>query len=539
MVTDRTGMLFMLFTAAYAAILLFNPSFTQLDYEALRETIFTEGDRLPLAVFPEMGRFYPMFGMEFRLLNLLSSRIVWLHVFVSLQFFATAWLMVRLMGVAGAGRAAAYLSTGVLLFMPGFTNVWVGFAATERNVMFLMAAFLLCFMAYRQSQKTVYLVLGLVCANIALYYKEPVFVMLAAFAGTHLLVTWRTARAGERLYDALLLLSAILFLVAYAVIVVPHLGKSLYGDVNPKTLLTFAKILYSYVANDPFVLLLLPILTVWRTWDVVFRGKPAHPLFDPMLFAGLAYLLAFLKLNIYATNYLLPAYVFALPAAYHFLVREQLLKLHLWRLLAGAMVVLVVMNAIPLGLHIMTLQKYAPVNLVLTMDALASDIRIRAPEHRPSIFLDGIYRELTLHRSDFTYDRDAYFNVGEAMKRRGLDPTRFDLKSDLPPKYAELFPKGGDPTYPYSVFNSDKVWKPERGDYLVITPLTTRNVTDAYLASLSQDYDLVYRTESIFAVPDITLRSQIKRLVKDLVPAGIILDVNVQRVPDYYIFVKN
>ncbi len=531
-------MLFALFVAAYAAILLLNPSYTQIDYEALRETIFTDGDHMPLAVFPEMGRFYPLFGMEYRLISLLSPRIIWLYVFICLQFLAMVWLMTRLMRQAGAGTVVTYLFTGALILLPGFTNVWVGFAATERNVMFLMATFLLCFMAYRQSQKTVYLVLGLVCANIALYYKEPVFVMLAAFAGTHLLITWRTVRAGERLYGALLLLGSFVFIAAYAVIIVPHLGKTLYGDVNPRTLLTFAKILYSYVANDPLVLLLIPILTVWRTWDVVFQGKPAHPLFDPMLFAGLAYLLVFLKLNIYATNYLLPAYVFALPAAYHFLVREQLLKLRVWRILAGATAVLVVLNAIPLGLHIMATQKYVPVNSILTMDALAADIKKRDAGQRPSIFLDGVYRELTLHKPAFTYDRDAYFNVGEAMKRRGLDPTRFDLKSDLPPKYAELFPKGGDPAYLYSVFNSDKVWKPEQGDYLVVTPSTTRHLTDAYLASLLQDYDLVYRTESSFAIPDLTLRTQIKRLIKDLVPAGIVFDANVQRTPDYYILVK-
>lgn len=531
-------MLFMLFIAAYAAILLFNPSFTQLDYEALRETIFTEGDRLPLAVFPEMGRFYPMFGMEFRLLNLLSSRIVWLHVFVSLQFLATAWLMVRLMGVAGAGRAAAYLSTGVLLFMPGFTNVWVGFPAVERNMMFYLAIFLLCFMAYQQKPKTTCLVIGLVCANLALYYKEPAFVALAAFAGTHLLITWRTAGRGAKLYDSLLLLSAFIFAAAYVFLIVPHMGKTLYGDTQYPPLLVFAKILYSYAANDPVVLLLLLPLAAVRGWQIMRRCSPAHPVFDPMLAAGTAYLLVFLKLNMYAANYMLPVYVFALPAIYYFLVREQMLRLFMWKSLVAVAAVLVTLNAIPLGLHIMTVQKYSPVNSVLTMNALAADIKKRDAGDRPSIYLDGVYRELTLHSPTFTYDRDAYFNVGEAMKRRGLDPSRFDLKSELPPKYPHLFPQGGDPAYPYSVFNSDGVWKPERGDYLVITPLTTRNVTDAYLASLSQDYDLVYRTESIFAVPDITLRSQIKRLIKDLVPAGIVFDANVQRAPDYYILVK-
>ena len=519
-------------------MLLFYPSFTQISYEGLRETIFTDGDRLPLAVFPEMGRFYPMFGLEYRLLGLFSPRIVWLYVFVCLQFLAMTWLVVRLMRQAGSGPAATYLITGTLLLLPAFTNVWVGFAATERNVIFLMAVFLLCFMAYQREQKAAYLLLGLVSANLALYYKEPVFLMLTVFAGTHLLIVWRTAGKRVKFYDLLLLLSALAFIVAYTVLIVPYLGKTLYGDTQSPPLLVFAKILYSYTANDPAIILLLTPLTVWRAYRIVFRRAPAHPVFDPMLAAGTGYLLVFLKLNMYSTNYMLPAYVFALPAIYHFFAREQLLKNPAWKLLTGVTVVLAVVNAIPLGLHIMAVQKYTPVNSILTMDALAADIKKRDAGQRPSIFLDGVYRELTLHKPAFTYDRDAYFNVGEAMKRHGLDPTRFDLKSDLPPKSPGLFPIGGDPAYPYSVFNNDRVSKPERGDYLVVTPNTTRHITDAYLSSLRQDYDLIYRTDSMFAVPDFSLKTRVKRLIKDLVPTGVVLDANVQRVPDYYIFVK-
>ena len=168
---DYRTAFFILFVAAYAAMLLFYPSFTQISYEGLRETIFTDGDRLPLAVFPEMGRFYPMFGLEYRLLGLFSPRIVWLYVFVCLQFLAMTWLVVRLMRQAGSGPAATYLITGTLLLLPAFTNVWVGFAATERNVIFL-AVFLLCFAWLTSAKKAAYLLLS-VSATLHLYYKEP------------------------------------------------------------------------------------------------------------------------------------------------------------------------------------------------------------------------------------------------------------------------------------------------------------------------------------------------------------------------------
>lgn len=538
MASERGTLLFGLFVAAYAAILLLNPSFMQVNYEALRETIFTDGDHLPLAVFPEMGRFYPMFGMEYRLLNLFSSRIVWLHVFVALQFLIVIWLVVRLMREAGANQAVAYVVTGAFALLPAFTNVWVGFPATERNLVFWLAILLLCFMAYQRQPRTIYLVWGIVGANIALYYKEPVFVMLAAFAGTHLLITMQSARPGKRLYDALLLLSSFLFIAIYIIVIVPYMGRTLYGDTNDQPLLVFAKILYSYAANDPVIIFLLLPLTAWRVYQIVIRRVAAHPIFDPMLAAGTAYLLVFLKLNMYSTNYMLPAYVFALPAVYYFFAQELLLKRPIWKLLAGIAVVLVVMNAIPLGLHIMALQKYSPVNSVLTMNALADDIKKQGPDRRPNIFLDGIYRELTQHPPTFTYDRDAYFNVGEAMKRRGLTVDQFDLKSDLPPRFPHLFPKGGDQAYAYSVFRSDEVWELSPGDYLVIMPHTTKNITDAYINRLMQEYDLLFRTQSMFAIPDISVRTYIKQLVKDTLPPGVVHDTNTQRTSDFYIFVK-
>jgi len=529
---------FTMFVLVYAAVLLLNPSYPEVDYEMLRESIWGSEATLPLAVMPEIGRFYPMFGQELRLVQWFSSKVIGVYVFYSIQFLATAWLLASLVQKTGAGARVSYLLCGTFFLLPGSTNVWVGGAATERNIVFLLAIFFLCFMAYQETKHWSLLITGLVSANLALYYKETVCVLVGSFALVHLLLIWKTDDRRVKLFDITLALSALIFLVIYALVVIPHRGSYLYGDSDGFSAWGLARVVYNYLFNDPLIVLLLFPFAILRICNIVFRHHAAHPVFDSMLVAGAAYLLAFLKLGMYATNYMLPAYVCALPAVAYVVLSENLIGQVAWKRVIAAVVVLIVTSGVPLGLHILALQKYGPVNTVLTWNKLADEIKRRPAGGRPSIFLDGVYRELTLHPPEFTYDRDAYFNFGMAMTRRGLDPLQFNLKSDLPPKYPYLFPKSGNAAYPYSVFSSSETWKPEKGDFWVIIPSSTRHITPDYLALLQKDYELLYQTESLLAIPDLSLKTMIKRSAMGVLSKSVVLDNNVSRSPNYYVFVK-
>lgn len=526
------------FLLFYAGVLLINPHMDVVGYEQLREQIIGWDDTPPIAIFPEIGRFYPMFSMEYRLLGLFSPSILGMYVLSVVQFLAFAFLLYQLLKQTRIQRQWIYLLCGTLFLTPGFTNVWVGFAATERNVIFLMAALLFCHARLQKKPRPVLFAVGLVCANLALYYKEPVFLLVGVYAGAHLAWTWRRATAVARWFDALLVASALLFLIVYLAFIFPRIGETRYGASFAPALLVFSRNFVNYILNDPLIMILHLPLVLWRLYEIHWRRSPVVPVYDAMLLAGFFYLLAFLKLNIYATNYLLPVYIFTLPAAAYFLAQRRFAGSRAWRGVAILGAVLTASSAIPLGLHILTLQKYIPVNTVRAMDALAHDIRSRHAAARPSVFLDGVQPDISYHAHDFTYDRDAYFNLGEALKRRGVGVERFDLKSDLPPKHAELFAKGHGASYSFSVFQEARSWEPVAGDYLVVTPMSAKNLTPDYLASLQDRYELIFRTAGDFVVPDFSLRAFIRFALKNWFSSGLVNDANFSRRSDYYIFIR-
>lgn len=532
---------FALFVVVYSVFLMWNPHFGFKNYDVLKEAILASEDKFPTAIYPEIGRFYPLFAKEFNLIMLLSSSMVWLYVFNAIQYLLFIFLLYNLIAKVSSGKKWIFTSIIILSVMPGFTNSWFSFAATERNVIFYLAVFLLCYKIFLEKQKFLFLFLGSIAANIALYYKELGFIVLFIFALIHLIFSWKKSNLRMKLFDYLLIISSLIFAIVYYFLVFIKRGQYLYGETLNSFFIALFKNLFSYLLNDPIIVLMLLPLALWRfTRITVFREKP-EPFYDAMLFAGSCYPLIFLKLNMYAPNYLLPAYVFALPCIVKFQNSDKANESKLWKTLVVASCFLIFTNAIPLGLHIVSSQKYSPVNEILAMDNLAENIRQRDKNGRYNIFLDGVYPDITAHSNTFTYDRDAYFNIGESLKRRGVALSQFDLKSTLPPKNHLLLNKYGSSNF--SVFNSAEMSSVNKGDYLIIVPNTTKNISPIYIKELEKEYEIVYRTPSgrLF-IPNFTFKTFIKFLVihsgYEKQSKKIMADQNLLRWPDYYIFVK-
>lgn len=552
--------LFVFLAFLYSALLLVSPALGPSDEFAFLATL-QSGKFFPMygADFPyyssvEIGRFGPLGGQEYNLVAPFTNSPTGYFAFNAVELLLSAIILTWILRQYSATPALAYMAGALLLLTPGLTLAYFKLLSIEKNVLFLLSGFIAAYLLFQKRQQVVYFVLALLCANAAIYYKEPVFAAIAVFATGHLLLAWKTSNGKSRFLDGLLIASALLYLGIYLVTVLPYIKGAYLPPAEDYNLFIRAKNVANYaLSSDPIPVLILTPLLFWRLFLVFGRRLPAHPILDSMLAAGVAYMGVFFALNMYGPYYLLPAYAFILPPAAYFLSRGELRGVF-WKTSFALTALVLAFNAIPLAVHFVAYNKYMPANFNKTMDFLVEDINRRYAGERLNIFYHGTDREA---------GSATYFIAGEYLKFKGLSIRKFDFKSDVEAKApvqtgaTRLSPldRGEDikavdphgdyknPGLPFSIFQPGPAQQIQRGDYLVVSPQSTKYFNQHDIEKLKEHFDLVFYTKSMFAIPRFDLKVFVKyMLYRGLPPEArtkaVISNENIWNWPDYYVFVK-
>ncbi len=550
---------FIMFVLLYALILFFNPQLGPSDEYHFLPTLQSGkifpmyGKDFPYYNSVELGRFSPLGGQEYNLVALISNTPLAYFAFNAILLLGFIFIFLKILNEFSSNRTANYLAIFILLFMPAVTNTFFKLLYVEKNVIFYLSVFLISFIKFHKQQKIVYSVLALVSANIAIYYKEIVFLAIFAFSAAHLFLTWRQNNKKYKVLDLLLMLSSIIYIAIYLIAILPNASHSYLPSTFQNKFLSFVKNSFNYgFFSDPVIILIFVPIAFWRIAKIILRRHEPQPIIDAMIAAGSSYAAAFFLLNMYSPYYMLPVYLFALPVIFYFFEQGVFQKVFWKSMLAVAILVLAV-NTIPLGIHYITYNKYVPVNFNKTLDFLIADINKKYNGHRLNIFFDGV---------DRGGGSGVYFITGEFLKFKGLSIRRFDFKSDMEARETgpfvgrrSPFDKDDDieavdpdhaykyPDFPFAVFQPGPLPQIQSGDYLIVSPHSTKNFDDAYIEKLRDDYIPVFRTNSPFAFPRVTLKTGIKYLLSKRLTAeqkskGMIINENLMNWPDYYVFVK-
>lgn len=532
---------FVFFIAVYAIVILISPALGPTDDFIFLRTlqsgkpILYYGADFPYYDTAGLGRFTPLGAMEYNFFGLFSDSPspFWYFFFHAVQFVIFIVLFLKLLGKVSSSKLLNYLITLLLIFLPAFTIPFFRLQMSERNVIFFFAAFLLCYLAYLKNQKTTYLILSLLFVNLAIYYKETAFIVVGAFAFSELLLFWKKTELKTKFFNALLFLSSLLYLAAYYFYVYPKLGESTYLSGIYNKYLVLAKNVFNYAFfSDPIIILLLLPLTAWRLYKVFIKREEPRPFYDSLLAGGSMYALAFFTLNIYSPYYLLPAYIFAIPAIIYFFQLPET-KTILWKSALFLTALILVFNTIPTGFHYLTYYKYLPVNFNKTLNFLIQDINFQHSNERANVFLDGVDRGT---------GRGTYFVLADFLLYKGLPEERFDLKSNVLTENAS--PLVSKIQLPFTIFRSDEPDEIKSGDYLIVLPQSAKiNPSRNYVESLKKDYDLVFQTKSPFAFPNINLKTLVKeflskRMSQSQKSEGVLINENLMNWPNYYVFVR-
>ncbi len=549
--SNRWKVFFIIFVTFYALLVLVKPNLAPTDDYVFIHTL-QSGRPLLYHTAPapgyedhaKTGRWPTILGdMGYNLSLFLpeSPSAFWYYFFHAFQYVILMVLFVKIISKFTSNKFLIYLTPILLSLTPAVTIPFFRTHIAERDLIFYYAIFLFFYLEYLEKPKLYYLILGVISANMAIQNKEIGFVALAVFAFCHLFLSWKKSKLGLKIFDGLVLFGSLIFLFLYYFIVYRNLPADavLYSHKIFNSWLVFIKNIINYgFFSDPILIFMLLPLTAWRIYKFLRRQLELHPVYDSMLIAASMFVLAYFVLNIFAPNYLFPAYIFALPPLIYFFSQHEQ-KTILFKGVAIICGAVLIFNVFPTGIHYIAYYKYLPINFNKTLDFLVQDINIKHSQSpkRANIFIDAV---------DTGGGTAVYFIFAEFLQYKGLTWNKFDFKSNVETEnnfsqYINDFLS----RQPFTIFKVDNFSEMAKGDYLIITPdSTTKNITQDYLESLNKDYDLVFKTKSPLAFPNLNLKTLAKYFLSKIlsqsqkIKQGVMINENLMQWPDYYVFVK-
>ena len=526
--------LFLSVAILYGILIVYNANLSVIDDHTLLNTIL-KGEKIPLFIIPEIGRFFPLAGFELNIISLFSLSPTAFYIFNSFQFIVLVFLFYKMIyKIGGKDRInLSILTILILILTPGFVTAWLRLFVPERNVLFFLTIFLFFFLKYQETSKIQYAIYAVLSANIALYYKEPVFIMLGSFAFFYLLFGWRENNIQQKILNFLLIVSSLIFFLLYFFIVYLNRGDVLYGKTNINYFIQFFKIAFNYALSDPVLILIVLPLAIYRTY-VIIKSRKAQPLYDSLLFSSVIYVLIFFKLNIFSYHYLLPAYIFGIFGSFYYIVNEGLYKKLIIKLLLFLSLIFLVFSSLPNSLHLISHYKNVPNNYQKTLDFLRNYISAEYNKgYRTSIFLDGVNRNTGV---------EIYHSFIKFLEYKGLTPVQFDMKTNEDDNNILAFVKR-DKNSPYTVEKQANSSQLMCGDLVIVSPYTTKyiDLKKSEINKMNKDFDLLFKTNSFMEIPNLGIKSLVKylfikkRYLED--KSGAILFKNIFGLPlDFYVF---
>ncbi len=439
-----------------------------------------------LKIFPIQinwqNRFVPFSQQEWSALSpilTLSNCTAYIPFFlITLQFIATVFLLINI--IPFEKIAFKLIATSIIIvnssFLIPFNNVMI----PDRNTLFLIILFLYCLINFFKTEKPIYLLFAFICANIALYYKEPISIYLSAFAGTSLLFKLYHRQISfadiplslirKTPIEFLLIFISILFLTLYVVFnfIVFDIDTT-YGANQTN----YGDYLITQFARYP---LFLMIIVMGLAYIIDYKNL-AKQKFSVMLFiGGLSYALAIIYLKFSHLYYFGIAEMSILLAACYYLKNmawQKNLKWqkNTWQVFTMLIVAFMIFDA------------------VKSVQNLTNDIQTeKIQQYQMRAFKNNLPLDVTKINKIFHYsvpssndDDSAYAVSNHFLMLKNITPTYDFHLSSFQPCYKRDLEKQ---TTQLKCIQTDK-WQPDAYDFTIFW---RNRIDDATWQSLQAQY---------------------------------------------------
>jgi hypothetical protein len=284
-------------------IVLWGADFAYWDNEMFLENTVS-GKSFSLAIWPHVGRYFPLGIQEFNAIALIGTTPIIYYSFVALELLAFCLILNILMEDLGVGWRV--LATTLILWVSGTAVVFIEAVMYDKNIIFALAVFLLAMKRFDHGPSRLNMLIALLAAQVAIYLKEPVFLLIGTIALVrlfHFSGSWNrnvAAWISRRPLELGLLAVCCVFVGQFAASLVGFFSTGYIDDGNIGPVQAFLR----YLRMDPALL----VFGVGIGIRLVLRGRAPQldPFWDAVGVGGVLYFCAVVATGLSADRYMAP-----------------------------------------------------------------------------------------------------------------------------------------------------------------------------------------------------------------------------------------
>ena len=355
----------------------------------------------PFSFLPATGgRYAPLNGLSQQIISYLSFSPIFFFLYNYIVGCISIIIILKI--INNLSYDFRYVPL-LIIFLPGFSETYYSFYSGEPTLILFWCILLLCLynIFLRNTSASISsLLIILTAANIALYHKEPGFIILIVFSVSYLFGYLfshnKRGSIGEKFIYKFFVLMALLssgiaYFIQYLFFSLNSLKTGYLTSLTPDWSLT-GRLYYSfkalilYIISDPIITVILPLFFI-LSFFLRRKTKSRNNLSDHnqlylfytcLSFSVMCYLGFFLLLGIHAQHYLLPAYPFAIISLTGYLqvfmpMIKKKLK-HLYVLVPVALTALLLVNSLFSSINVAVNLKVSSYNFMRYKDALIQKI---------------------------------------------------------------------------------------------------------------------------------------------------------------------
>ena len=355
----------------------------------------------PFSFLPATGgRYAPLNGLSQQIISYLSFSPIFFFLYNYIVGCISIIIILKIINNLSYDFRFVPL---LIIFLPGFSETYYSFYSGEPTLILFWCILLLCLynIFLRNTSASISsLLIILTAANIALYHKEPGFIILIVFSVSYLfgylLSHNKRGSIGEKFIYKFFVLMALLssgiaYFIQYLFFSLNSLKTGYLTSLTPDWSLT-GRLYYSfkalilYIISDPIITVILPLFFI-LSFFLRRKTKSRNNLSDHnqlylfytcLSFSVMCYLGFFLLLGIHAQHYLLPTYPFAIISLTGYLhvfmpMIKKKLK-HLYVLVPVVLTALLLVNSLFSSINVAVNLKVSSYNFMRYKDALIQKI---------------------------------------------------------------------------------------------------------------------------------------------------------------------
>lgn len=306
---------FLAFLGLYIFLIIYKEDFAFYDeYQYLISTL--KGINYGTPIWLSQGRFWPLGHQEFNIIRFVNQSAIGYHLFPIMQLLiVVAALFIFLIDFP---VWFIILNITIIISTPSFVMSFFALVIPERNIIFWLVILLICFKYFVKTRNKLYFCVALIAAHFALYYKEPVFLLIGGFAGMRLILHGFFERSllQRRGYQqffrthclelGLLILTGF-FLLLYTSVFLPYINFE-YARLRSMDIFS---VIVSYLSFDPLLDIFL-VAIIARSLYLIYSRQLPNSFWDSLAIGAFLYFLSYIKIQLFHYYYMAPVDLIAI-----------------------------------------------------------------------------------------------------------------------------------------------------------------------------------------------------------------------------------